>query len=223
MICFPKAERPSDQLLKILETSGILRRNVPKNTVLFREGEENNEIFILEKGYIQVAKMDAEGKVKLLALGHEQVFGVSGFFKRKEYPATVTTLTNCTLYCLQRQEVTYLMRKNPIMVHYFLETMDEFVSFYISNSVRQSYASLEMKLAGLLLDMTEEVGERIPGGELLIPLAISNETLGNFLGTSRETISRVIGKWKGNGWLYKKRRYIVIHDINSLKKNGENE
>lgn len=217
MICFPKVERPSSQLLHILESEGVCKQHVSKNTVLFHEGDENNEIFIQEKGYVQVTKMDGEGNIKLLALGHDQVFGMSGFFKRGEYPATVTTLTECTLFRLDRGVAQRLMERNPIVVHYFLEAMDEFVSFYITNLIHQSYASLEMRLAGLVLDMAEEIGEQKTDGELQIPLAISCEALGNFLGSSRETVSRLFGKWKENGWFSKKRQYMIIHDLKSLK------
>lgn len=217
MFCFPKVGEPSAEVLQALKNAGIKEQRARKNAVLLREGENNNRIIILDQGYVKITKMDLNGNIKLLALGHSQALGLAGFFQKKEYPATVTALTECSYFSMWRNDLQVLMDEAPVIRDYFLESMDEFVSYYIWNSVMQTYDSTKVQLAGILLDIMEEIGKPMENGEMEIPLALTDEILSNFLGSSRETVTRILGKWREAGWIDKKKRCLVIHDSDNLR------
>jgi len=223
MYCFPKVKGLSEEFLTAIKTAGIKERKIGKNVVLIREGDKNDKIIILEKGFATVSRTDQNGNGKLLSLAYNEALGLAGFFQGKEYPATVVTLTECRIYELNRPDTMRLIDEVSVIRRCLLEMMDEYVSFYIKNSVYQIYDSIEVQLARLLLDVAQNCGQNRADGDIQIPMALTDEMLSNFFGCSRETITRVLGKWKGEKLVYKKNRNISIHNREELIRLAQGE
>lgn len=65
------------------------------------------------------------------------------------------------------------------------------------------------RLAMVLLHLTEQVGE--PGSNgIRIKLSLTHEDLANLIGTTRETASTQISKFKRMGLLRQERRHFIV-------------
>lgn len=219
MFCFPKVGKTEKLFLDELKQRGISIKKIPKNHTLIEEGEKNDHLIVLVDGYVKISKMDTNGHVRLLALAHDhQVMGVAGFFKKGVYPSTVTTLTDCLVYEINYDLAIQMIEEKQAMRRYLYQLMDEVVSYYICNTVMQTYDSVDVQLARVLYDMAIEIGEAQKNGQILIPIAMTDEFLGNLLGCSRETITRLLSKWKEKGLIIKKNRFVTITDLKEIEK-----
>lgn len=218
MFCFPKAGKTGTLFLEELTQRGILVKKIPKNHKLMEEGEKNDRLIVLTDGYAKISRMDTNGHIRLLALAHDQVMGVAGFFNKGVYPSTVTTLTDCLIYEVSYDLAMQMIEDNRAIRQYLFRLMDQFVTFYICNAVMQSYDSVDVQLARILYDMAVEMGHVQENGHIRLPIAMTDEFLGNLLGSSRETVTRLLGKWRDEGIIIKKNRFLTIVKLKEIEK-----
>ena len=82
----------------------------------------------------------------------------------------------------------------------------------------QSYDSVDVQLARILYDMAVEMGHVQENGHIHLPIAMTDEFLGNLLGSSRETVTRLLGKWRDEGIIIKKNRFLTIVKLKEIEK-----
>jgi CRP/FNR family cyclic AMP-dependent transcriptional regulator len=221
LFCFPvdgRLMKIESEIIGYLDYAGIQQEFVRKQHPLFREGEKNEQIIVLKQGLIKITKVDIRGNLKIVGFIKSGTFGYAGFFQGKNYPATTTTITDCLLYRVPRSKVEELIHEQPKFRSYLYTVMDRYIEYYINNSIMQTYNTLEVQLAYVLFDFTYELGKKLENGDILINMKLSDETLSSIIGTNRETVSRIMGKFREAGWIRKENRTISIVQFESFKK-----
>jgi CRP/FNR family cyclic AMP-dependent transcriptional regulator len=100
---------------ELLALTGRLReRKLRKGQVLFREGDEGEEMFLVREGAILVSK-GVTGKVEqvLARFGPGDFFGEMSLFDRSPRSATIQAETDTLLLALDRENLNGLMQVNP--------------------------------------------------------------------------------------------------------------
>ena len=85
---------------------------IPAGTVIFREGDEGNEMFIIQEGKVKISK-SIENKDHVLAiLGKGDFFGEMAIVNRVRRTATAQTVTDTHLLAFDRQGFRSMIEKN---------------------------------------------------------------------------------------------------------------
>jgi CRP/FNR family cyclic AMP-dependent transcriptional regulator len=88
-------------------------RELQAGTVIFREGEEGDQLFIVQGGRVKVSR-SIGGKEQLLAvLGKGDFFGEMALVTRERRTATVTALEAVRLLAFDREGFLGMINKNP--------------------------------------------------------------------------------------------------------------
>ena len=53
----------------------LLKKNFRKGDVIFREGDDGNEAYIVKKGYVTISKSDGDREVELATRGPGEIVG----------------------------------------------------------------------------------------------------------------------------------------------------
>jgi len=77
--------------------------------------------------------------------------------------------------------------------------------------------------AACLKQLATQHGREDPNGGILIDLKITQRDLGNYLGLTRETVSRMLGEFRAAGLVELKGSSIVILDPDGLQDVAETE
>lgn len=95
-------------------TSRLRERRLRKGQVLFREGDEGEEMFLVREGAILVSKA-VTGKVEqvLARFGPGDFFGEMSLFDRSPRSATIQAETDAALLALDRDNLNGLIQVNP--------------------------------------------------------------------------------------------------------------
>ena len=107
---FREIDRPA-----LLALSARMReRRLRKGQVLFREGDQGEEMFLVRDGTILVSKA-VTGKVEqvLARFGPGDFFGEMTLFDRSPRSATIQAEAEASLLALDRQNLTDLIEVNP--------------------------------------------------------------------------------------------------------------
>ena len=83
-----------------------------KQTMLFREGEPGEAMYLLVRGRISLHKLSPEGRetvIKVIKPG--EVFAEVILFEQKQYPVTALALTEILVFKLLRRDLLGLLRR----------------------------------------------------------------------------------------------------------------
>jgi CRP/FNR family cyclic AMP-dependent transcriptional regulator len=214
-------EKPAFDCASFLANAGLGRRIVefrPKET-FFAQGDPADSVFYLQKGRAKVTVVSKAGKEATITLlssgdfiGEEALSGVVGLRM-----ATATAITACTSLKITRDEMVRVMHEEHAFSDLFLKFLLERALRIQADLVDQLFNSSEKRLARILLLMAEfgKPGEPEP----LIP-KISQETLGEMIGTTRSRVSFFMNRFRKMGFIdyngrirvHKSLLNVVLHD-----------
>jgi len=192
------------------EIAGLLiDRKFPKDAIVFEEGSLGDYMYVIRDGQVKVTKMSEDGREKILEmLGPGAFFGEMALMDREPRSASVKTVRPCVLLALSRQDFLGLLRLNPE------------ISMGIIRELARRLRETDEQVRGLLFERVEGRTRRILQRMATEPVegdpghkstpTITHQQLADLVGTSRETITRVVKELKDSGWLSQEgKRYLV--------------
>jgi len=87
-------------------------KDFPKGTVLFREGELGRDMFIIQRGKVQVRKRVGSGEKVLAELGEGEFFGEMALLMGMDRSATVEVIEDSKILIVTPETFESLLRSN---------------------------------------------------------------------------------------------------------------
>jgi CRP/FNR family cyclic AMP-dependent transcriptional regulator len=88
-------------------------KELQAGTVIFQEGEEGDQMFIVQGGRVKVSRLIGGKEHMLAVLGKGDFFGEMALVTRERRTATVTTLEPVRLLAFNREGFLNMINKNP--------------------------------------------------------------------------------------------------------------
>ncbi len=168
----------------------------PQGAVLFVEGQASRGVFVLCQGRVKLSTSSSEGKTLILRIARPgEVLGLSATIAGQPYEVTAEALHPCQVNFIGRDDFLRLLRLHG---EAGLRAVENLSSNY--NSVTDQLRTLGLagsapeKLARLLLEWSED-GEPSPQGTR-VKLGLTHEEIAQFIGTSRETVTRILSEFR---------------------------
>ncbi len=186
----------------------LIERRFPRNTTVVEEGLPGDYMYVLREGRVKVTKLADEGREKILGFIDEGgFFGEMALLDRAPRVASVKTLKPVRLLALSRADFLSLLRKSPdlalAVIHELtrrLREMDEQASSLSFQRVKERTKGIFLRLAH---DPAPQDGHRVTP-------PLTHQQIADMIGTSRETVTRVVKDLKQEGWLHQEgKRYLV--------------
>jgi CRP/FNR family transcriptional regulator len=179
----------------------------PKGTMLCLEGQAPRGIYVLCTGKAKISTTSSEGKSIILRIAEPgEVLGLTAAVSNTPYEATVETLEQTQANFISHPEFVRFIQDYPEvgmkvaqqLTHNCKCAYTEIRSLGLSNSVPE-------KIAKLLLGWAEHPlhysGPQKKPPEIAIRVTLTQEEIAQFVGTSRETVSRVLGDFRKKGYI----------------------
>ncbi len=188
----------------------LTEKKFKKGETIFLAGDQGDSMFFLREGKVKITRNSPDGKehiVKFINPG--EVFGEVILFGHEIYPATTTCLEDSRLNQLKRDDFKEFFLAHPEIGWGMLKTMAN--KLFFSQSRIESLALLDSKtrIIQSLLEMADE-------NDLALK-EMSQQQLANYLGLTRETVSRNISQLKDEGLIENQGRMILIIDREGLE------
>jgi CRP-like cAMP-binding protein len=156
----------------------------PKQSVLFREAEPGEAMFLLARGRVSLHKLSPEGRevvIKVIQPG--EVFAEVILFEKKYYPVTAVSLTEILAFKLLRRDLRQLLRQEDFRNDFIATLLRK--QRYLTDKIQQlTSQDVEQRLRAFLL---EQYGEREE-----IQVEINKKQLASAIGATPETLSRLL-------------------------------
>jgi len=187
----------------------LIDRKFPRDAVIYEDGSIGDYMYIIQEGQVKVTKMSEDGREKILEiLGPGDFHGEMALLDRAPRSASVKTTTPCVLLALSRQDFLGLLKQNHE------------VTLELIRVLARRLRETDEQIKGLLFERVEGRTRRLLARLAKEPVAgredrmatspITHQQLADLVGTSRETITRVVKELKDEGWLEQEgKRYLV--------------
>lgn len=190
----------------------------PAGSVLFVEGQEPRGIYVLCRGRVKLSISARNGKTLIVKIADPgEVLGMSATVSGKPYEVRAQTLDPCQVSFVKRDDFLAFLKSNSDACFKLAEQLSE-KYHNACNEVRSlglSHSAAE-KLAKLLLDWSSRNGEGLRA-ETRIKLGLTHEEIAQMIGTSRETVTRLLADMKRRQIVQAEGATIVIRNPAALK------
>ena len=168
----------------------------PTGAVLFAEGQAPRGVFIVRRGRVKLSISGSDGRTLILRIVDAgSPLGIAAVISRREYEATAETQEPSEISFLRQCDLLRLMRQHGE------------IALWVTQHISQDYAGTCREIRDLILsDSASEKLARLMVGWLdqntesrnptQVKLALTHEEIGQMIGTSRETISRLFAGFK---------------------------
>jgi CRP/FNR family transcriptional regulator len=182
---------PLDQLEKIKYASAY-----PQGAILFVEGQSARGAYIICSGRVKLSTTSRDGKTLILRIAQAgEVLGLHASVSGKPYELTAETLQPCQLDFIKRDDFLRFLQDNANACLNAAEHLSQNCqsAYEMIRSLGLSH-SVSEKLARLLLEWATD-GETTKNG-IRIKVSLTHEEIAQLIGTSRETVTRVLGEFR---------------------------
>ena len=193
------------------------RSTVPAGAILFVEGQLPRGLFVLCSGKVKLSTTSRDGKVLILKTAEAgEPLGLSAAIAGDTYEMTAETAMPCQLNFIDRKALLNLLQSHSeIGLHAAQSLSHDFQSAYRDIHDLVLARSSAGKLARLLLSCSpNQAPEAV---EVRLRSAMTHEEMAQRIGSSRETVTRLLSDLKRKQLIRLDGATLVIRDRNALE------
>ncbi|WP_243137449.1 Crp/Fnr family transcriptional regulator [Heliorestis convoluta] len=211
-------ELTEDQIQAIAPKFG--ERTYKKRNQLMHEGERQDGIYFILKGKVKLTKMNPDGQEKVVAVVSEgEIIGEIVAFDGGACPYTAETMEEVRAAFLTIKDFKEMLNNySPVAMACLQQSALRLRKAYRH---MKNLALLDTygRMAAHLFKMTRDYGVQEKEG-IRINFNVTRQEMAQFIGTSRETVSRVLAEFERMGILQVDRHQITVLDIEELRERA---
>lgn len=213
-LCLPMALRHDeiDRLDSIVERGRPLQRG----DYIYHAGEPFRSIYAVRSGAIKGFSVNNDGVEQVTGFYLPgEIFGMDGIGHARHINAAVALETSavCEIPFSRMEELSMQI---PSLQRHFFSLMSREITNDQQLITLLSKNSAEERVATLLTSISARNARRkLSGTRFRLPM--SRADIGNYLGLTVETVSRVFSRFQKQGWLVVDKKEIEITDPDNLK------
>lgn len=214
----PKDTIISPELRDLLMSIGT-KKNIYKNQYLFHEGEDAHEIYLLQSGLVQISKLTSEGKELLLRLcKHNDIVGeLTLFADDPKFLLSCKVLDDGEVYVIKKNLLEKELMSNSALTFEFMRWVSDHMRKFQSKLRDLLLNGKKGALYSTLIRLSNSYGIEQNNG-ILINMVLTNQELGSFCATTRESVNRMLGELRKKEVIsIDQQGKITIHELEYLR------
>lgn len=193
----------------------------PQGAVLFVEGQAPRGVYMICSGRVKLSTTSRDGKTLILRIAQPgEVLGLHATVSGRPYELTGETLQPCQLDFIRRDDFLRLLQHHADACLNAAQHLSQNCqsAYEMIRSLGLSHSVAE-KLARLFLEWASD-GETTKEG-IRIKIALTHEEIAQLIGTSRETVTRVLSEFRQKKLAQLRGSTLMILDKPALEKMVE--
>lgn len=214
-ICLPISLHVSD----IDKLDQIIQRGKPlqKSEYLYRAGESFHSVYAVRSGTIKTISVTSDGQEQVTGFYLPgEIVGMDGL-AQNQYSNSAISLETSAICEIPFSRLEELSLKVPSLQRHFFQLMSREITSDQQLITLLSKNSAEERVASLLLSISNRNHNRqLSATEFRLPM--SRADIGNYLGLTIETVSRVFSRFQKQELLKVDKKEISILNMDGLRK-----
>ena len=169
-------------------------KTLEKNEYLFRQGQSSQGFYIVQRGAINVHRVNAAGKEQVIHLFRTgESMAEASLATATGYPADARAVETTQVLLIQKSGILELIKAQPELALRMLSSMALHLRVLVGQIEDISLKNVETRLANWLLKRCPEPDSPRP---VCVKLTSTKRVLAAELGTVSETLSRTFSKFR---------------------------
>ncbi|MFG6118127.1 Crp/Fnr family transcriptional regulator [Thalassobacillus sp. B23F22_16] len=207
----------SNDLKELLSSVDHIQK-MKKNRFLFQEGEDADQMYIIQSGRIQISKMSPDGRELSLRICQKgDIIGeLTLFTDDATYLLNAKVMEDAEVAVIKKENLEKELLTNTELAFEFMKWMSE---HFRKTQTKFRDLVLHGKKGALystIIRLTNSYGIK-RADDIFIDIVLTNQELANFCGTSRESVNRLLSDLKKKEVLAMENNNIVVKDLQYLK------
>ncbi|HSH16507.1 MAG TPA: Crp/Fnr family transcriptional regulator [Verrucomicrobiae bacterium] len=197
---------PLEDLQAIADFSSS--RTLEKGDYLFREGEPSRGFYVVQRGAINVHRVNAAGKEQVIHVFRTgESFAEATLATQHGYPGDGRAVEPSQVLLIQKAGFLDLLRHRPELALRMLAAMASHLRVLVGQLEDLTLKDVETRLANWLIKHCPTPQSERPQ---TIQLTVTKRVLAAELGTVSETFSRTLAKFREQGLLHVKGKTFTL-------------
>lgn len=190
----------------------------PKGTSLFMEGHPSNGIYLLCQGSVKLSTCSKDGKVIILHIAKPgEILGLSSAVTDSVHVATAEVIEPCQVNFVKNEDFLKFIRQNADACLSAVKQLgNSYNTAYLQICSLGLASSVSDKLAMLFLGWCKSASER--NDVVRLKMSYTHEEIAAMIGTSRETVTRLLKDFRKRQLIAIKGSELAILDKDQLEK-----
>jgi len=186
-----------------------IEKSLMPNEFIFWDGDAPEWFYIIAEGKVKVIKHSSLGKEFIIAFfGPGEMFGEVAVFENKPYPASAQTVTETKVIGIKREDFLSFLVNRPQVALKIISVL--------AGRLRDSQGRLrdlagervEQRLASVLLMLSAKLDLTLP---------FTRQEIADMVGTTTETVIRLMSHLKDRGIIRSVRGKVIVLDEEKLR------
>lgn len=195
-----------------------VQRRYRKGNVIFVQGEAGERCFVIASGMVKISAYHQDGREAVLAvLGPGDVLGELALFEQSPRSADASALEDAVLLSLDAQSLNEAILHHPEIGLALLHVLG--LRLRQANESFQDIAFFDVpgRVARRLADLADAHGIDGAEGTTVIDIELSQESLAQMVGATRESVNKALALLKRRGLVARNGRRYIVSDVGKLR------
>ena len=208
-------ERLTPQQVERLESRSRSRK-FERNNLIYLPTDASDSVLLLTSGRVKIYHLTGDGKLALLAIVEPgEMFGELAMLDAGQREEFAETMEASTLVLIPGEAIRSLMHDSPELSLGVTKMMGLRRRRIERRLKSLLYRSNRERLIFLLLELAEKYGQSTSEG-VRIGIKLSHQDLASIIGSTRETVTVVLGELQSEGYVIIRRRQIILARLDAL-------
>ncbi|MFN8340263.1 MAG: Crp/Fnr family transcriptional regulator [Cyclobacteriaceae bacterium] len=191
-------------------------KKIKKGTILFHEGAYPKGVFILKRGKVKIFQRSRNGSEQIVYIYVPgDMFGYRPILSNDRHPASAMAIEDSGVYFLSPENFNKILTRSASFSNFLLRNLSNEFSVLVNRIAAFGQRSVKERLALSLLMLNEKYRQ---SPQESAEIVLSRTDLAALVGTTIETVARMVGQLKQDRIIKTLGRRIVIMDSKSLHK-----
>ena len=198
---------------ELAQVTGVVQlRPLAKDTTIFHAGDPADAVYVIASGKVKIVVTSTDGRDFILTvLGAGQVFGEMALLESAPRSASVITASQVQVLTIHRKDFHNLLSNAPSISRKLLAILSRRLRRANSKMESLAYMDVAGRLARYLLDLARDHGQKLGNGWVVVRRP-THADIAHSIGTSRETVSRMINEFEEGFGLVNKGKFTYISE-----------
>lgn len=193
-----------------------ISKQLLKGEYLFREGSPSEGFYIVQRGIINVHRESAAGKEQVIHLFQPtESFAEATLATDGGYPADARATVESTVLLIPKRDFIELLRRRPELALRMLGSMSQHLRVLVGLLDDLTLKDMETRLANWFL---KQCPRPLPNQPVIVQLDRTKRVLAAEMGTTSETLSRTLAKFRRQDLVQVKGNTITLIEPRALQK-----
>jgi CRP-like cAMP-binding protein len=185
---------------------------------VFFEGDDASTLYLVESGVIEANVIHGDGKVYIFHfIFPGEIFGEGVVYGQGFYPFSTVARKEASIWRIAKDDLLPLLETDTALERYILQMVGRKLDSSYIKARCIAGERVERRVACILLKTLDEHAG-IPHCPERVDTPLTNRDISGLIGSTEETVSRVMSRLKKEGIVGTKDKQLVVTDRDALLK-----